>query len=148
MSKLLFEKPKSVGSIGGPNSVSVADDISCISLGTAAPACEVKDMNADFLDHLLLAQKAYGRKFRINSAFRSVAWDKSKGRSGLSSHCKGLAVDIAAPTHRERLFIVASLLIMGFRRIGIAKSFIHVDDDPDKKPSLWLYDLEDLTKTF
>lgn len=124
------------------------ETIDCISLGTAVPACQVSDMNSAFLDKLLLAQKAYGKKFRINSAYRSLSWEKSKGRSGRSSHCKGIAVDIGVSNHQQRLYIVAALVIMGFRRIGIAKSFIHVDDDESKVPSMWLYDKDNLNVTF
>lgn len=125
-----------------------ADSIACISLGSAIPKCDVSQMDAAFLDKLLLAQKAYGRKFKINCAYRSLAWEKSKGRNGRSSHCKGVAVDIGVSNHQQRLYIVAALLIMGFRRIGIAKTFIHVDDDESKVPSMWLYDPENLSKTF
>lgn len=144
MSKLSTSAPGK----GGTKSVIVADDINCISLGTAVPPCECKDMDAAFLDKLLLAQKAYGKKFRINSAFRSIVHEKSNGRNGLSSHCKGLAVDISAVSHSERLFIVAALIIMGFRRIGISRTFIHVDDDTSKAPSLWLYDRQNFKITF
>lgn len=129
-------------------SSAAVDAVSCISLGTAVPACQVSDMDAAFLDKLLLAQKMYGKKFHINSAFRSVAWEKQKGRSGRSSHCKGIAVDIGTSSHLERMYIIAALLLSGFRRIGIARTFIHVDDDPKKSPSMWLYHPEDLTKTF
>lgn len=130
------------------SSAADVETIDCISLGTAVPACQVSDMNPAFLDKLLLAQKAYGKKFRINSAYRSLSWEKSKGRNGRSSHCKGIAVDIGVSNHQQRLYIVAALLIMGFRRIGVAKSFIHVDDDESKVPSMWLYDKDDLNVTF
>lgn len=136
------------GPIGGPNSVSVSDSIMCISLGTAVPKCEVSDMDPSFLDKLLLAQKTYGRKFKINSAYRSLAWEKSKGRNGRSSHCKGIAVDIGVSNHQQRLYIVCALIITGFRRIGIAKTFIHVDDDDSKVPSIWLYDKDNYSVTF
>lgn len=144
MSKLSTSAPDK----GETKSAIVADDINCISLGTAYPPCECKDMDAAFLDKLLLAQKAYGKKFHITSAFRSLAHEKFKGRNGLSSHCKGLAVDISAVAHNERLFIVAALIIMGFRRIGISRTFIHVDDDTSKVPSLWLYDRQNNKITF
>lgn len=97
-------------------------------------------MDSAFLEKLLLAQKVYGKKFKINCAYRSLAYEKEKGRSGRSSHCKGLAVDIGVANHNDRLFIVRALVLTGFRRIGIARTFIHVDDDPDKNFSLWLYD--------
>lgn len=144
----MAQKSPSGLDIKEPTKLASDAGIDCISLGTAVPPCEVSDMNQDFLDHLLLAQKALGKKFRINCAYRSLAYEKSKGRNGLSSHVKGLAVDIATPNHADRLFIVAALIIMGFRRIGIARTFIHVDDDPDKYPSLWLYDPDNLSKTF
>lgn len=105
-------------------------------------------MDPAFLDKLLLAQKIYGQKFKINSAFRSLAWEKEKGRNGRSSHCKGIAVDIGVANHQQRLYILVALLSVGFRRVGIAKTFIHVDDDDSKVPSLWLYDPQNLSKTF
>lgn len=124
------------------------DKLDCISLGGCTPPCEVKDMDAAFLEKLLFAQKMCGKKFLINSAYRSLAHEKKMGRNGRSSHCKGLAVDIATGTHDQRLYIVASLLLAGFRRIGVARTFIHVDDDPDKVTSMWLYYPEDVNKTF
>lgn len=108
------------------------DDYLSISLGTAVPKCSVSDMDEAFLDKLLFAQKLAGRKFKINSAFRSLAHEKQKGRSGRSAHCKGLAVDIASTDSRARFVIVAALLGAGFNRIGIGKNFIHVDDDLSK----------------
>lgn len=124
---------------GGAFAVTAADSLECISLGTCVPACEVKDMDTDFLSFLLAAQKLYGKKFKINSAFRSVAYEKKQGRNGLSSHCKGLAVDISCVNHVDRLRMLRVLLRVGFFRIGIAKTFIHVDYDRTKPASVWLY---------
>lgn len=107
-------------------------DYLSISLGTAVPKCSVSDMDEVFLNKLLFAQKLAGRKFKINSAFRSFAYEKQKGRSGRSSHCKGLAVDIASPDSGTRFVVIAALLGAGFNRIGIGKNFIHVDDDLSK----------------
>lgn len=126
----------------------IAADLNCISFGTAMPPCEVKDMDDNFMQKLLFAQKIYGKKLRINSAFRSVVYEKSMGRSGLSQHTKGLAVDIKTPTHLDRLQILYALISAGVRRFGIAKTFIHCDDAPDKVPTIWLYNPDDLSKTF
>lgn len=73
---------------------------------------------------------------------------KSKGRNGRSSHCKGIAVDIGVSNHQQRLYIVAALISVGFRRIGVGKTFIHVDDDESKVPSMWLYDKDNYSITF
>lgn len=119
-------------SVGGTDKGQSVAQIQSISIGTAVPKCSVSDMDEDFLDKLLLAQKCAGLKFRINSAFRSVQYEKSKGRSGKSSHCLGKAVDISCSDSKRRYIILTALLLTGFNRIGIGKTFIHVDDDLSK----------------
>lgn len=89
-------------------------------------------MDESFLEKLLFAQKLAGMKFRINSAYRSVAFEKSRGRSGLSAHTKGKAADVSTRDSKSRYIVLAALLGAGFNRIGIGKNFIHVDDDLSK----------------
>lgn len=116
------------------------------SLETAKPKCSM-----DQLDPALIrvASELYKRyPYVVNCAYRSVEWDKSKGRSGLSSHCKGLAMDIKTPNHRDRLHLVNHLLQLGVKRIGIAATFIHFDLDSSKPASIWLYHPNNLNKTF
>lgn len=111
-----------------------------ISLSKAVPACTVTDMDDAFLEKLLFAQRLCHLQFKINSAFRSKAYEKEKGRSGLSAHCKGMAVDIATTNSKQRFIILAALFGAGFNRIGIGKNFIHVDDDLSKPyPSVFHY---------
>jgi len=51
-----------------------------------------------------------------------------------------LAVDIKAVTSETRYKVISALLAAGFTRIGIAKTFIHADTDPDKPANLtWVY---------
>lgn len=103
------------------------------------PRCSISDMRPDFLSRLDAAREFAGVPFRLTSAFRRVEYELSKGRTGTSSHTKGLAVDISCTDSRRRYLIVNSLIAAGFTRIGIAKSFIHVDSDPEKRSSIWLY---------
>lgn len=106
----------------------------------ATPSCSLSDMNEDFMHLLDECRDFAGIPFIINSAFRTVEYEKSKGRSGTSQHTKGLAVDIRCVTNAQRFRIVASLLVAGFRRIGIGSNFIHVDDGyPNSEPIIWLY---------
>lgn len=105
----------------------------------AVPRCDISDMDSSFLTMLDNARAFAGVPFKINSAFRSVEYELSKGRTGTSSHCKGCAVDIACTDSRKRYLIVNSLVSAGFNRIGINKTYIHVDSDSDKRPSIWLY---------
>ena len=57
-----------------------------------------------------------------------------------SSHIKGLAVDISVKDSRTRFIILDALIKVGFNRIGIADTFIHVDDDRNKACGvIWTY---------
>lgn len=105
----------------------------------AKPGCSLRDMNESFMARLDEARHIAGVPFIINSAYRSKAYEISKGREGTSSHTKGLAVDLRCNTGFQRLQIVSSLLKVGFTRIGLHRNFIHVDYDPQKNQSIWLY---------
>lgn len=97
-------------------------------------------LNSALLANLIDLQILSGVKLRISSAFRSPEFEKSRGRDGSSSHCKGLAVDILCKDNRERFALVSKALCLGFPRIGIAKTFVHLDMDYDKPhPRIWLY---------
>lgn len=106
----------------------------------AVPSCQISDMNDELLERLDTARAYLGAPIRINSAYRSKEYELSHKRSGTSSHTKGLAVDISCNTSEYRLQLIKSLFRAGFRRIGVAKSFIHVDIDKSKPHSFWLYD--------
>ena len=106
----------------------------------AVPSCSISDMSPDLLAMLDQAREYAGVPFKINSAFRTVEYEKSKGRPGTSQHCKGLAVDIACYTSNFRMRIVNALLVVGFHRIGIGSRFIHVDIGyKGSEPIIWLY---------
>lgn len=97
-------------------------------------------MKEELIERLDYARALAGFPFIINSAYRCRSYEISMGRSGTSSHCKGLAVDLRCDSDYKRLIMVQNLLRAGFRRIGIAKTFIHADLDKDKSPCIWLYD--------
>jgi len=104
-----------------------------------------KLMDSSFLQMLDDARGIAGIPFRITSGFRTPSHNayvggvqpslKSKG----SSHLFGYAADIACNNSADREVILNSLIRAGFRRIGIANGFIHVDNDPDKNAAVWLY---------
>lgn len=103
----------------------------------ASPPCKITDMDPDFMKRLDDARALSSYAFHINSAYRSTVYEYMRGRSGTSSHCKGKAVDLSCLTSRCRLQMLIALLAVGFRRIGIYPTFIHVDSDSDKEPSIW-----------
>ena len=79
--------------------------------------------------------------FVINSGFRCPKHNKDIGGKPGSSHIKGLAVDIRCEDDKARFKIVAALLAAGLTRVGIAPTYIHVDDDLlTKNPErMWVY---------
>jgi len=102
-----------------------------------------KHMDRDFLDMLDTAREEAGVAFKISSGFRTEAYNKDLLKRGYkasknSSHLKGCAADILCADSATRSVIVRALINVGFTRLGIAKSFIHVDSD-SKPDAIWLY---------
>ena len=96
-------------------------------------------MNVDFLNKLDEAREYAGIPFAINSAYRSPTHPLSI-KNPTSSHIKGLAVDISVKDSTTRFKVLDALIAVGFTRIGIANSFIHVDLDFDKSQGvIWTY---------
>lgn len=93
----------------------------------ATPACKISDMDETLLSMLDKAREIAGIPFVINSAYRSYEHEKKHGRSGHSAHCLGKAVDIHCISSRARFRIVSAALQVGFNRIGIYPTFIHLD---------------------
>lgn len=102
------------------------------------PSCKIDDMDEEFMQKLDDARSLCSYAFVLNSAYRSPEYEREKGRSGSSSHCKGVAVDISCLTSICRLKMIMCLLAVGFRRIGVYPTFIHVDSDSSKMTSLWI----------
>lgn len=105
----------------------------------------IKGVSLDGVDSRLLKMLSFIAEhvsFDVNvtSAFRSVEHEKSKGRDGSSSHCKGLAVDIAVKDSFERACLLFQAFNIGFPRIGVGSNFLHLDIDVDKAhPVVWTY---------
>ncbi|PSL06543.1 D-Ala-D-Ala carboxypeptidase family metallohydrolase [Cecembia rubra] len=82
------------------------------------------------------AREIAGIPFRINSGFRTKKHNDAVGGSKNSSHMKGYAADIATDPETQSQVIEACKKA-GFRRIGIYRNFVHVDNDPDKPDAQW-----------
>jgi uncharacterized protein YcbK (DUF882 family) len=103
-------------------------------------------MDKTFLLKLDEARELAGIPFIINSAFRTpehnerIYKELNKPVNTNSSHLRGLAVDIKATDSRTRFLILNALIHVGFTRIGIADTFIHVDLSLDKSQQvIWIY---------
>lgn len=100
----------------------------------------IKDMDVIFMLKLAKAERLAGFKFNYNSTIRCKKHNKEVGGSETSSHLKGLAVDIKVKGSRKRFLILKALIDVGFTRIGIYKTFLHVDYSKDKiQEVIWYY---------
>ena len=87
------------------------------------------NMNVEFLKLLDIIRGHAKIPFIINSAFRTEAHNAKVGGVSESAHTKGLAVDIVAVSGIEKFLIITAALTYGINRIGIGKTFIHLDVD-------------------
>ena len=91
------------------------------------PSCRMEQMDPAFLALLDRVREAAGIPLVLNSAYRSPAYEKKKGRTGTSSHCEGKAVDIRCNASTNRYKILKAAMECGIRRIGVGKTYIHLD---------------------
>lgn len=103
-----------------------------------------KCMNTDFLRMLQDLERVSGYPVfdNINSGARSPAHNHKVGGVSNSAHkmptCR--AADIHVPNIDVRDYLVEKAVKVGFRRIGIARTFIHLDNDPSKAQDVaWGY---------
>ena len=97
------------------------------------------NMDKEFILKLEKAREIANIPFRISSGYRCEEHNEKVGGVKNSSHLKGLAADIKVGSGNERYIILNSLILAGFKRLGIAKTFIHVDLDHEKPNSVWTY---------
>lgn len=74
-----------------------------------------------------------GVPMHINSAFRSYAYERSKGRSGSSYHCVGCAIDIACTNSVSRYKLIEAAMYYGKLSMVIHPNYIHFDNRPVHK---------------
>ena len=111
-----------------------------IEFARCTPSCSIDQMDPRFLDLLDVIREAAGIPLVLNCAYRSRAWELSKGRTGNSAHTRGMAVDIRCNASATRYRIVRAALLCGIRRIGVGQSFVHLDADPSlPQDVIWDY---------
>ena len=97
-------------------------------------------MDWTMLQMLDAARRLYGQPMIVNSGFRSVSHNAKVGGKSSSSHLTGFAADISCKTSAERFNMILAFMRVGFTRVGVGSSFIHVDVDDSKAPQvIWTY---------
>jgi len=105
------------------------------------PCCGKVKIETELIEKLDNLRHIYGKPIKINSGYRCPKHNKEIGGSPTSSHLKGLAVDIDIYTSKGRYEILELVFKNSlFDRIGVAKTFIHLDIDKKKvNKVMWLY---------
>ena len=108
--------------------------------------CGLNNIALHFVQKLQLLRdnvsSALGRDQRldISSGCRCPVWNKHEGGAKKSAHLFGLGADIECTNSHLRFLIVAVAVILGFKRIAIGKTFIHLDLGEDlPSPRIWVY---------
>ena len=106
-------------------------------------SCGANDISMDLVRRIQEVRDTLGEPMRITSGVRCSSHNASPsvGGSPNSSHIEGnsTAVDIACHNSVYRQKLLKSIMPV-FDRVGIAKTFIHCDVDPNKTAGvIWLY---------
>lgn len=80
-----------------------------------------------------------GKPIRISSGVRCIEHNRNVGGTLDSSHLCGLAVDILVPDSRYRFELLELAQKYGINRIGVYRSFVHLDIDPAKEDKVIWY---------
>jgi len=96
------------------------------------------EMCPEFLSKLDNLRDVCGFPFIITSGYRSPSHSIESKKSKPGTHAQGIASDIKVNNGMERYLIVKNAVEMGFNGIGIAKTFIHVDNRTTESV-MWSY---------
>ena len=102
------------------------------------PCCGEEGIKDVLVWHLQNAHDCLpkNRVMIVTSGYRCQAHNKQVGGVDDSAHMKGLAADIKFDDVAHKFMLMRAFLDVGFRRIGIYESFIHVDVDKTKSQNV------------
>lgn len=105
----------------------------------ACPCCGANEISEDLVERLDEARDEAGVPFEVASGYRCEDHNRAVGGVEDSAHTLGLAADIEIKDPHMRYKALCALL-EAFERVGIAKTFIHVDIDYTKPEEVvWVY---------
>lgn len=99
-----------------------------------------RDADARLRLKLERVRELYGKPIIVNSGVRCPEHNAAVGGVRSSEHLSGLGADLRCVASRDRAMMLGAALAAGFRRIGLAKSFIHVGVSEElDQDVVWLY---------
>lgn len=96
----------------------------------ATPSCEIDQMDPSFMEAVERIRERSGVPMRVNSAFRSPEYERSKGRSSNSYHCDGRALDVHCLNSVSRYKLVEACMHFGELSMVLHPTYIHFDNRP------------------
>ncbi len=101
---------------------------------------EAKGLDYGLMVRLDMARELCGFPIVITSGRRTEEQNANAGGTKESSHLKGLAVDLRAPTgQNEREKMIWALGRAGFRRVLTYSRHIHCDTDINKSQDIFIH---------
>jgi zinc D-Ala-D-Ala carboxypeptidase len=99
------------------------------------------EMQPEFMAKLQLLREKHGKPIVITSGYRHPTHpvEARKGHT-TGEHTRGTCADIACTNGTDRYQIIRLALQLGFPRIGIAKTFIHLGIGGSGLPSPVIWD--------
>lgn len=98
------------------------------------------NMNIEFIQMLDKIRHNCGFSFQVNSGYRTREHNYKVAKVEQSAHTLGLAADIGCDDSSRRFKIIKVAIQHEMRRIGIGKTFVHLDMDLSKPQEVvWLY---------
>ena len=107
----------------------------------ACSCCGQDNISYELVKKLQELRMEYGAPMAVTSGVRCKKFNENlKGSAKFSSHLSGKAADIAIDNSKSRYRLVNTALKMGWKRIGVARQFIHLDIDETKgQEVIWAY---------
>lgn len=109
----------------------------------ACKHCGAYGMDSGTLDRLQALRTEWGKPMHINSGYRCQKHPIEAAKPDPGGHAKGRAIDVAmVPGLRNRFIAMAQR--HGFMGIGVAKTYVHIDDllpgeFGKRRPARWVY---------
>ena len=110
----------------------------------ACPHCQKVVVDSVLVTLLEDLRVRLGFPLHINSGYRCPEYNRTlKDAVSDSAHTYGLAFDISCSDGDKRFRIVEGALAIGFKRVGVGKSFVHLDTGSQQTghpaPRIWTY---------
>ncbi len=102
--------------------------------------CGLDNIEQELVEKLQELRMEYGSPMNITSGVRCRSHNRAIGGAENSSHLFSVAADVAMDDAILRHRFIRTALAMDWKRVGIAKTFVHLDIDTRKtSPVIWTY---------